>query len=123
MSFSFVKRVSDILLKHCIVVPPPKNEHNFSAYVRVELFHSNTDQEWRSKAVKVKDVSDTGADIIWNERFEWKYESEELAFIRYIYASELASNVEADWLQRLQVDDPSIRVRKGRPTGCVLCSS
>ena len=67
------------------VVPPPDNDHNFSAYIRAELFHSKGDQEWKSKAVKVKDVSpEFGADFMYHERFQWVYEPEELAFIRCV---------------------------------------
>jgi hypothetical protein len=35
--------------------------------------------------VKAKDVPlETGADIMWNAGFEWEYESDELAFLRYL---------------------------------------
>lgn len=63
-------------------VPPPDKDH-FSTYIRAQLFHSKGDQEWKSKAVKVKDVSpESGADFMYNEQFQWEYDSEELAFIR-----------------------------------------
>jgi phosphatidylinositol phospholipase C delta len=73
-------------------VPRPDKKDKFSAYIRAELFHSGEKQEWKSKVVKVTDVPETGADISWTEneeeiqiqRFEWEYESEDLAFIRYV---------------------------------------
>jgi phosphatidylinositol phospholipase C, delta len=56
---------------------------NLSAYVRAQLFHKTADQEWQSKVVECKGVSaDTGADMMWNERFEWLCDRDELAFLR-----------------------------------------
>lgn len=66
-------------------MPSPKNKQGFSAYIRAELFRSEANEEWRSTVVKVKDVPDVGADIMWNEWFEWEYESEELVFLRYVH--------------------------------------
>jgi len=72
---------------------PPKNDRNVSAYIRAELFCSDANQEWKSRVVKVKDVPDTGADIMWNERFEWEYDAEALAFIRIsVLQSELGKD-------------------------------
>ncbi|KAH7912112.1 PLC-like phosphodiesterase [Hygrophoropsis aurantiaca] len=63
-------------------LPRPNGHRNFSASVHAELFHSAGDQEWRSERVKSKDTPDAGADIMWNGRFEWEFQSDELAFIR-----------------------------------------
>jgi len=65
-------------------IPHADNKVSYSAYVRAELFHSGKKQEWKSKVVKVKDVTATSADMSWKEiqQFEWEYESEDLAFIR-----------------------------------------
>jgi phosphatidylinositol phospholipase C delta len=63
-------------------VPPPKGSKNFAAYIKAELLHSSQDQHWKSKTVKCKDVLDTGADIMWNESFEWEFEYDELTFVR-----------------------------------------
>ncbi|KAJ7487289.1 PLC-like phosphodiesterase [Mycena galericulata] len=65
-------------------LPPPKGrtDKSYSAYVYAELFHSQQDQKWSSKAVKTTDVPDAGADVLWNERFEWTYEADDLAFLR-----------------------------------------
>lgn len=68
-------------------VPPPNGRVNksFSAYIRAQLFHSNADQEWCSKAIKTQDVPGSGADIMWNDRFEWEYEADDLAFLRCVH--------------------------------------
>ncbi|KAH7925739.1 PLC-like phosphodiesterase [Leucogyrophana mollusca] len=63
-------------------LPRPNGHRNFSASVHAELFHSAGDQDWRSDRLKCKDVPDTGADIMWNGRFEWVFQADELAFIR-----------------------------------------
>ena len=76
-----------------VEVPRPDNKDHFSAYIRAELFHSGGKQEWKSKIVKVTNVPEIGADISWNEKevqvqqFEFEYESEDLAFIRYVDSS------------------------------------
>lgn len=70
-----------------LTVPSPNKDGSFSAYVRAELFHPKGNQEWKSKAVKVKNTAAVGADIMWNGQFQWEYESEELAFIRFVSGS------------------------------------
>lgn len=66
------------------IVPPPNGRANksYSAYIQAELFHSAQNQEWRSKTVKTTDVPGNGADIMWNEKFEWEFEADSLAFLR-----------------------------------------
>lgn len=56
----------------------------FSSYIRAQLFHSDGDVNWRSKTVETKHSIETGADIFWQERFEWEYEPDELAFLRRV---------------------------------------
>ncbi|KAJ7676340.1 PLC-like phosphodiesterase [Mycena rosella] len=65
-------------------LPPPtgRAEKGYSAHINAELFHSQQDQKWRSKTVKTHDVFRAGADVLWNERFEWEYEADDLAFLR-----------------------------------------
>ncbi|KAJ7113008.1 PLC-like phosphodiesterase [Mycena epipterygia] len=65
-------------------LPPPNGraDKSYSAYVDAELFHYQQDQKWHSKTVKTQDVPGDGADVMWNERFEWEYEVDDLAFIR-----------------------------------------
>jgi phosphatidylinositol phospholipase C, delta len=71
--------------EQCFLVPAP-SEHSgesYHAYVRVQLFHESGEEKWSSKAVKVKDVPEKGADIIWDGSFEWEIWADELAFLRY----------------------------------------
>ncbi|KAJ6510429.1 PLC-like phosphodiesterase [Mycena sanguinolenta] len=65
-------------------LPPPNGHANksFSAYVYAELFHAQQDQKWQGKTVKTQDVSGEGADVLCNEKFEWVFEEDELAFLR-----------------------------------------
>jgi phosphatidylinositol phospholipase C delta len=84
---------ADVLVVGFFEVPRPDNKDHFSAYIRAELFHSGGKQEWKSEIVKVTNVPETGADISWNkmevqvQQFEFEYESEDLAFIRYVDSS------------------------------------
>ncbi|KAJ7102474.1 PLC-like phosphodiesterase [Mycena belliarum] len=65
-------------------LPPPNGqaEKAYSAYVTAELFHAQQNQKWRTKTAKGLDVHRVGADFMWNERFEWEYEADDLAFLR-----------------------------------------
>ncbi|KAJ7844656.1 hypothetical protein B0H13DRAFT_2364126 [Mycena leptocephala] len=65
-------------------LPPPNGraDKSFSAYVNAELLHAQQDQKWHSKTVKTQDVPGAGADAMWNERFEWEYERDEMAFLK-----------------------------------------
>ncbi|KAF7361277.1 Phosphoinositide phospholipase C [Mycena sanguinolenta] len=65
-------------------LPPPNGHANksFSVYVYAELFHAQQDQKCQSKTVKAQDESGEGADVLFNEKFEWVYEDDELAFLR-----------------------------------------
>jgi phosphatidylinositol phospholipase C delta len=75
------------LLKKCLTVfavQDPEKASSLLAYIRAQLFHSTKDLEWRSKTAKCPGVSwDIGADVMWNEQFEWQYDADELAFLRY----------------------------------------
>jgi len=64
-------------------VPCPEDTIQFSSYVRVKLMHSKIPREWKSKSVEGQAASrELGVDVMWNERFEFSYEEDELAFIR-----------------------------------------
>lgn len=67
------------------VVPAPngKEGKSYSAYVRVNLFHATQDQRWRTKSIK----TGTGVDVMWNERFEWECDQDDLAFLRWAIIS------------------------------------
>ncbi|KAJ7262786.1 PLC-like phosphodiesterase [Mycena haematopus] len=65
-------------------LPPPNGraDRSFSTYVYAELFHAQQDQKWQGKTVKAQDVPGAGADVLYNEKFEWVFEEDELAFLR-----------------------------------------
>ncbi|KAJ7202660.1 PLC-like phosphodiesterase [Mycena pura] len=65
-------------------LPPPNGRagKGFSAYVHAELFHAQQDQKWQSKTHKTQDVPGAGADVMWNERFEWEFAADDLTFMR-----------------------------------------
>ena len=94
----------------CFAVPAPNGRtgKSFEAYIRTELFYhrevtpppaegdgevsaaaKSTSLEsvalrWKSKSIKVGHHPEDGADGVWNETWEWEYERDELAFIRYV---------------------------------------
>ena len=74
------------------LVPAPNGRagKTFSTYVLAELFHASGDLVWRSKSIKTQHSMETGADIIWQSQFEWEYENDEMAFLRYIHISFLS---------------------------------
>jgi hypothetical protein len=39
---------------------------------------------WKSQVIKTSDVPGQGADAVWRENWEWEYDSDELAFLRYV---------------------------------------
>ena len=91
-------------------MPPPngRSGKTFKTYVRAELYyHRDTTSTfsklsesgeadanskktsleevklgWKSKVIKTEDVAGQGADALWNENFEWEYDSDDLAFLR-----------------------------------------
>jgi len=74
------------------LVPHPNGREGktYSTYVRVELFHTQTNKGWRSKTVKTKDVEGMGADVTWNEMFEWEFLEDPFAFVRWIISRVLS---------------------------------
>ena len=70
----------------CFLVPAPNGRagKTFSTYVRAQLLHASGDLEWRSKSIKTQHSIETGANVIWQSQFEWEYENDEMAFLRYI---------------------------------------
>ncbi|OAX39838.1 PLC-like phosphodiesterase [Rhizopogon vinicolor AM-OR11-026] len=63
-------------------LPRPNGHTEFSAYVHAELFHPMNNRDWRSEHVKCKNVPEDGADVMWNDHFEWEFEEDDLTFIR-----------------------------------------
>jgi len=74
-------------LDECSLVPAPNGRtgKTFSTYVRAQLFHASGDLEWRSKSIKTQHSIETGANVIWQSQFEWEYENDEMAFLRYMH--------------------------------------
>jgi hypothetical protein len=101
--------------------PPPNGraEKSYSAYLTAELFHAQQDQKWRSKTVKTQDGHNLGADIMWNENFEWEYEADDLAFLRYAFSPPVSL---AYVFTGTQTHCDGERIRAGRQDGGVLCA-
>jgi len=72
------------LLIRLRAVPVEKEKSSISAHVCAQLFHSEKDGEFRSKTVKCNDVQDEKADFMWEETFEFVYDANGLAFLRYV---------------------------------------
>ena len=74
------------LLMNIFAVPPPDDRKgkSYHTYVRADLLHSEKNQSWKSKSIEVTDTPDQGADVVWNEKFEWEFDDDELAFLRCI---------------------------------------
>lgn len=79
---SKVKLVGEIVGVSSLPPPNDREGKEYKAYVSAELLHCNEDKKWKSKSVKVEDVPGQGADIIWNQMFEWEFDTDELAFVR-----------------------------------------
>ncbi|KAJ7879082.1 hypothetical protein B0H14DRAFT_3435317 [Mycena olivaceomarginata] len=63
-------------------VPPPNGRaaKAYSTYVYAELLHFEQDRTWLTKVTQ--DVPGAGANVLWNERFEWEFAADDLAFLR-----------------------------------------
>ena len=67
-------------------MPAPKGRSGktFSTYLIAQLFHAGTDLEWRSKTVKTQHTEGEGADVMWQSKFEWEYDIDDMAFLRFV---------------------------------------
>ncbi|KAF9472618.1 PLC-like phosphodiesterase [Pholiota conissans] len=115
---------------YLVLVPAPNGRagKSFSSYIRAQLFHSNGDVSWRSKTIKTNHSLETGADILWQERFEWEYEIDDLAFLRLVifedefgkddqivvFCAKLDSIVQGQWALVRMMD------MKGKNSGATL---
>ncbi|KAF8175794.1 PLC-like phosphodiesterase [Pholiota molesta] len=122
------KTVGEVVGVSSLPAPNGKAGKTFSAYIRAQLFHANGDIVWQSKTVKTHHSLDTGADILWQERFEWEYETDELAFLRLIifedefgkddqivvFCAKLDSIVQGQWALVRMMD------MKGKNSGATL---
>ncbi|KAG0696333.1 PLC-like phosphodiesterase [Suillus ampliporus] len=76
-----VKLTCDIIgISSCNALP--KRTHRILPVCSCGAFPFFANQDWRSEHVKCKDVSEDGADIMWNGCFEWEFEEDNLTFIR-----------------------------------------
>ncbi|KAF8962864.1 PLC-like phosphodiesterase [Flammula alnicola] len=76
--------VGEIVGVSSLPAPNGRTGKTFSTYIRAQLFHANGDVNWRSKTIKIQHSAETGADVLWNEQFEWEYERDEMAFLRLL---------------------------------------
>jgi len=69
-------------------VPRPEDvetNESLATYIRAELLHSSKTFTWRSKPSKGPAIDgQLGMNPIWNERFEWEYNTEDLVFFRFL---------------------------------------
>ncbi|KAH9475003.1 1-phosphatidylinositol 4,5-bisphosphate phosphodiesterase 1 [Psilocybe cubensis] len=78
------KLVVDIAGVSSLPAPNGRSGKSFSTYIRAQLLHGSKDLMWRSKTHKTKHHPEYGADVLWNTQFEWEFESDEMAFIRFV---------------------------------------
>ncbi|KAG7442703.1 PLC-like phosphodiesterase [Guyanagaster necrorhizus] len=65
-------------------LPPPNDceGKEYKAHVSAQLFHRSGDKKWKSRSIRAEGVPGQGADIMWNQTFEWEFDIDELAFVR-----------------------------------------
>jgi hypothetical protein len=51
--------------------------------VYAELLHFEQDRTWSTKVKQ--DVPGAGVNVLWNERFEWEFAADDLAFLRCVH--------------------------------------
>ena len=117
------------------IVPPPNNRtgKSFAAYILATLLRSSGSEQlqWRSKSVKTTHAPSQGADFVLPpdaRRFEWEYESDDLAFLRLgvfedepgkddlivVFCARLNRVVEGEWVVVRMMDG------KGKSSGASL---
>jgi phosphatidylinositol phospholipase C delta len=85
-------------------VPFPDNLRNMKLYVRAELIHSGGDKEWYTEKKDCVPTEERFADVLFNQSFEFKFDTEELVFVRYVSLP----NVVCGKLTRRQFDRQSL---------------
>jgi phosphatidylinositol phospholipase C delta len=64
-------------------VPCPDGATKVHSYVRVQLMHAKLTHEWKTKSRRGNPPrGNTGVDLVWDEKFQFSYESDELVFLR-----------------------------------------
>ena len=64
-------------------MPCPDDTRKFRSYVRVQLLHAKRTHEWKTKSKQGEALhGSAGVDLVWDEKFQFNYDSDELAFLR-----------------------------------------
>jgi hypothetical protein len=64
-------------------VPFPDKAQEMRLYVRAELIHSGGDKEWYTEKKQCSPTEDGFADVMFDQKFEFTFDTEELVFLRY----------------------------------------
>jgi phosphatidylinositol phospholipase C, delta len=78
-----------IALLFSVPAPHGRSGKTFSTYLFAQLFHAGGDLEWRSKTVKTQHTEGEGADVMWHSQFEWEYDIDDMAFLRFVHLNDL----------------------------------
>lgn len=68
-----------------VPAPSGRSGKTFSTYLIAQLLHAGSDLEWRSKTVKTQHTVGEGADVMWQSKFEWEYDIDDMAFLRFVH--------------------------------------
>ncbi|KAF7314301.1 Phosphoinositide phospholipase C [Mycena kentingensis (nom. inval.)] len=110
-------------------LPPPngRSSKSFSTYLKAKLLHSEQDLRWKSKVVKTHHFPGYGADLMINEKIEWEYSKDELAFVRFtVMEHELGRDDKiVNFVARVDYLQPGWRLvrlldMKGKDSGATL---
>ncbi|KAF8814579.1 PLC-like phosphodiesterase [Phlegmacium glaucopus] len=82
------KLVGEVVGVSSLPAPNGRSGEAFSTYLRAQLFHAGGDLEWRSKTVKTRHTVGQGADVVWQSQFEWEYDIDDMAFLRFVIMQE-----------------------------------
>ena len=75
----------DVVSYTSVPAPNGRSGKTFSAYLIAQLFHAGGDLEWRSKTVKTQHTEGEGADMMLQSKFEWEYDIDDMAFLRFVH--------------------------------------
>ena len=65
------------------LVPCPDDNTKFRSYVRVQLMHTKWTHEWKTRSRRGEALrGSTGVDLVWDEKFQFSYDGDELTFLR-----------------------------------------
>jgi phosphatidylinositol phospholipase C delta len=75
----------DVVSYVSVPAPNGRSGKTFSTYLIAQLLHTGSDLEWRSKTVKTQHTVGEGADVMWQSKFEWEYDIDDMAFLRFVH--------------------------------------